>query len=203
MHRYGSLHGSVLGLEVVKADGTVRALPCCHSVCVAPSHRVCVQVLDMLSTLRKDNVGPDLKQLFIGSEGTLGVVTVRVVPSNPMVDAHHSVHSHSFVRRRWRFKYPASLPRCKWRCLGAGALRRDRLMWGLQRAFCCRTVTTTLRYVLRSDFEAVQGTLVKAKQMLGEILSAVEFTDALALEYSLRYLKARHLLRVASPRWSH
>jgi hypothetical protein len=35
------------------------------------------QVLDLLSTIRKDNVGYDLKQLFIGSEGTLGVVTVR------------------------------------------------------------------------------------------------------------------------------
>ncbi|RKP02613.1 hypothetical protein CXG81DRAFT_10589 [Caulochytrium protostelioides] len=52
--RYGSLHGSVLGLEVVLADGTV---------------------VDMLRTLRKDNTGYDLKQLFIGSEGSLGVIT--------------------------------------------------------------------------------------------------------------------------------
>ena len=52
--RYGSLHGSVLGLEVVLADGTI---------------------LDNLSALRKDNTGYDLKQLFIGSEGTLGVIT--------------------------------------------------------------------------------------------------------------------------------
>uniref|UniRef100_A0A8C7XE25 D-2-hydroxyglutarate dehydrogenase, mitochondrial n=1 Tax=Oryzias sinensis TaxID=183150 RepID=A0A8C7XE25_9TELE len=51
---YGSLHGTVLGLEVVLANG---------------------QVLDCLSTLRKDNTGYDLKQLFIGSEGTLGVIT--------------------------------------------------------------------------------------------------------------------------------
>lgn len=50
-YRYGSLHGNVLGLEVVLADG---------------------RVLDMLSTLRKDNTGLDLKQLFIGAEGTLG-----------------------------------------------------------------------------------------------------------------------------------
>eukprot|EP01116_Phalansterium_solitarium_P001986 TRINITY_DN11845_c0_g1_i1.p1 TRINITY_DN11845_c0_g1~~TRINITY_DN11845_c0_g1_i1.p1 ORF type:complete len:517 (+),score=168.60 TRINITY_DN11845_c0_g1_i1:337-1887(+) len=52
--RYGSLHGTVLGLEAVLADGTV---------------------IDTLSTLRKDNTGYDIKQLFIGSEGTLGVIT--------------------------------------------------------------------------------------------------------------------------------
>ncbi|RCH97835.1 hypothetical protein CU097_008280 [Rhizopus azygosporus] len=52
--RYGSLHGNVLGLEVVLPDGTI---------------------LDNLSTLRKDNTGYDLKQLFIGAEGTLGYVT--------------------------------------------------------------------------------------------------------------------------------
>ncbi|KAL0095355.1 hypothetical protein J3Q64DRAFT_1828685 [Phycomyces blakesleeanus] len=52
--RYGNLHGNVLGLEVVLADGTI---------------------LHNLSTLRKDNTGYDLKQMFIGAEGTLGLVT--------------------------------------------------------------------------------------------------------------------------------
>ena len=52
--RHGSLHGSVLGVEAVLADGAV---------------------LDLLRVLRKDNTGYDLKQLFIGAEGTLGVVT--------------------------------------------------------------------------------------------------------------------------------
>jgi len=52
--RHGSLRGTVLGLEAVLADG---------------------RVLDLLRTLRKDNTGYDLKQLFIGAEGTLGVVT--------------------------------------------------------------------------------------------------------------------------------
>mmetsp|Transcript_90242 Transcript_90242/g.145935 ORF Transcript_90242/g.145935 Transcript_90242/m.145935 type:complete len:541 (+) Transcript_90242:82-1704(+) len=52
--RYGSLKGSVLGIEAVLADGTV---------------------LDTLNTLRKDNTGYDVKQLFIGSEGSLGVIT--------------------------------------------------------------------------------------------------------------------------------
>ncbi|KAF7722172.1 hypothetical protein EC973_003650 [Apophysomyces ossiformis] len=52
--RYGNMHGNVLGLEVVLPDGSI---------------------LDNLSTLRKDNTGYDLKQLFIGAEGTLGIVT--------------------------------------------------------------------------------------------------------------------------------
>ena len=52
--RYGSLHGTVLSLEVVLADGTI---------------------LDLGRPLRKDNTGYDLKHLFIGSEGTLGVVS--------------------------------------------------------------------------------------------------------------------------------
>lgn len=52
--RYGSLHGSVLGLEAVLPDGTIYS---------------------SMDALRKDNTGYDLKQLFIGSEGTLGVIT--------------------------------------------------------------------------------------------------------------------------------
>lgn len=52
--RYGSLRGSVVGIEAVGADG---------------------EVIDCLSSLRKDNTGYDIKQLMIGSEGTLGVVT--------------------------------------------------------------------------------------------------------------------------------
>ncbi|HWU26442.1 MAG TPA: FAD-binding oxidoreductase [Rhizomicrobium sp.] len=56
--RYGSARALAIGIEVVLADG---------------------RVLDMLRTLRKDNTGYDLKQLFIGAEGTLGVVTAAAL----------------------------------------------------------------------------------------------------------------------------
>lgn len=52
--RYGTARSLALGLEVVLADGTV---------------------LDSLRALRKDTAGYDLKHMFIGSEGTLGIIT--------------------------------------------------------------------------------------------------------------------------------
>lgn len=60
--RYGNMRDQVLGLEVVLADG---------------------QVLNLLKGLRKDNTGYDLKHLFIGAEGTLGIVTAAVLKVYP------------------------------------------------------------------------------------------------------------------------
>src|ERR1700758_5079736 len=56
--RYGPTRDLVLGLEVVLPDG---------------------QVFNGLRALRKDNTGYDLKQLFIGAEGTLGIITAAVL----------------------------------------------------------------------------------------------------------------------------
>ncbi|KAK5019893.1 hypothetical protein BJ546DRAFT_975601 [Cryomyces antarcticus] len=52
--RYGSMHGNILGIEAVLPDGTI---------------------VDDLSKLRKNNTGYDIKQLFIGGEGTIGIIT--------------------------------------------------------------------------------------------------------------------------------
>jgi FAD/FMN-containing dehydrogenase len=52
--RYGMMRDLVLGLEVVLADG---------------------RVVSTLKSLRKDNTGYDVKSLFIGAEGTLGIIT--------------------------------------------------------------------------------------------------------------------------------
>lgn len=62
--RYGSLHGNVLGIEAVLPDGTI---------------------IDDLSKLRKNNTGYDMKHLFIGGEGTIGLITgVSIVcPQRP------------------------------------------------------------------------------------------------------------------------
>ena len=60
--RYGNTREQVLGLEVVLPDGRVW-----HG----------------LRALRKDNTGYDLKQLFVGAEGTLGVITAAVLRLHP------------------------------------------------------------------------------------------------------------------------
>jgi len=69
--RYGTTRDMVLGLEVVLADGTVLS---------SLNHGT---VLSSLNRLIKNNAGYDLKQLFVGSEGTLGVVTRAVLRLRP------------------------------------------------------------------------------------------------------------------------
>jgi FAD/FMN-containing dehydrogenase len=65
--RYGSTRSLCLGVEVVLADG---------------------RVLNLMSQLHKDNSGYDLKDLFIGAEGTLGIITAAVMKLVPKTRAH-------------------------------------------------------------------------------------------------------------------
>ena len=68
--RYGTARQQVLGLEVVLADGTIW---------------------DGLRSLRKDTAGYDMKQLFLGSEGTLGVITAASLKLYPDPGATTSI----------------------------------------------------------------------------------------------------------------
>ena len=65
--RYGNTRDNVLGLEAVLPDGTIW---------------------NGLTALRKNNTGYDLKHLFIGSEGTLGVITAAVLKLHPLPTRH-------------------------------------------------------------------------------------------------------------------
>ena len=65
--RYGSTRGLCLGLEVVMADG---------------------RVMNLMSALHKDNSGLDLRNLIIGAEGTLGIITAAVLKLRPKPQAY-------------------------------------------------------------------------------------------------------------------
>ncbi len=67
---YGNTRDLCLGLEVVLADG---------------------RILNMLKTLRKDNTGYDLKNMFIGAEGTLGIITAATLKLFPRPRRHDTV----------------------------------------------------------------------------------------------------------------
>jgi FAD/FMN-containing dehydrogenase len=87
---YGNARDLTSGVEVVLADG---------------------RVLNNLSKLRKDNTGYDLKNLFIGAEGTLGVITAAALRLFPLprsratafiglVDPHHALRLLALARER-------------------------------------------------------------------------------------------------------
>ncbi|SAL04115.1 FAD linked oxidase domain-containing protein [Caballeronia calidae] len=82
--RYGVMREQVLGLEAVLADGTV---------------------LSSMNRMLKNNAGYDLKQLFIGSEGTLGIVTRAVLRLRPKLGAPATamclVADYDTVLRLW------------------------------------------------------------------------------------------------------
>ena len=61
--RNNSLHANCIGLKAVLPDG---------------------KILDNMSTMRKDNTGYHLKHLFIGSEGTLGIITECAILCHPL-----------------------------------------------------------------------------------------------------------------------
>ena len=100
--RYGMMRDQVLGLEAVLADGTV---------------------VDAMRELIKDNGGYDVKQAFIGSEGTLGIVTRAVLRLRPAASSRDTA-----LLRVGSFRQVLSLLALLERQL-AGQLSAFEVMW--------------------------------------------------------------------------
>ncbi len=86
--RYGNMRNLVLGLEVVLPDG---------------------RLLQKLAAVKKDNTGYDLKQIFIGAEGTLGIITAATLKCFPQPqekttvfascdDLNHAIEFLNFIK---------------------------------------------------------------------------------------------------------
>jgi FAD/FMN-containing dehydrogenase len=93
--QFGMMREQVLGLEAVLADGTV---------------------LDMMRPMLKNNTGYDLKQCFVGSEGTLGIITRAILRLHPATRARVSAlvalpdHEAAVaLLRRLQSGFPAAL----------------------------------------------------------------------------------------------
>lgn len=101
--RYGMTRDLILGLEVVLADG---------------------RILSSMNRMLKNNAGFDLKQMFIGSEGTLGVITRAVLKLVPCAIGYQSA-----LVAVDRFDHVVSLLTRARRC-AAAPLTSFELMWG-------------------------------------------------------------------------
>ena len=146
--RYGMTRRNVLGLEVVLADG---------------------RVVRSLNKMMKNNAGYDWTQLFIGSEGTLGVVTRVVIPLHPrpprLASALCGIESFGdavVVLRRFESRFPGRLLvfEAMWREYMDIAIDRS----GLAQPFGGRPEITLL-------LEAAMGEGASAEEAFAEALA--------------------------------
>jgi FAD/FMN-containing dehydrogenase len=158
--RFGNARDLVLGLEVVLADGAVW---------------------DGLRHLHKDNTGYCLRQLFVGSEGTLGVITAAVLRLQPGVASRAaafcalpSAEAALALLMRLRLRAPA-------------ALHAFEYMSGVSVGLVLRHVEGTQRPVVSADHYvlidlaasgAAEPLEAALEDTLGEALEAAELLDA-------------------------
>lgn len=132
------------------------------------------RVLDCLTTLRKDNTGYDLKQLFIGSEGTLGVITAVSIlcPRKPK-----SVNV-VFLGMIFSSLLPFTT-------------RNLKLLYRISN--CVQLINVEFVYIYFSlgceTFDQLLRTFQLCRGMLGEILSAFEFLDSECMRLLNTHLK--------------
>jgi FAD/FMN-containing dehydrogenase len=157
--RYGMMRELVLGLEAVLADGTI---------------------VSSLNRMLKNNAGYDLKQLFIGSEGTLGVVTRVIVRL-----FERPTSCNSAMVSVARFSHVVDLLRRLQRQMG-GQLSSFEVMWGDY----FRTVTQPGRHrapmlrdhayyvMLQADGSAAESDQDRFTSAIGEALQDGLVADA-------------------------
>lgn len=151
--RHGMTRNQVLGLEVVLADG---------------------RVLNLMSSMIKNNAGYDLKQYFIGSEGTLGVITRAVLRLAPALG-----DTHTLLCAVDDYASTAALLR---RLRGAGlALEAFEVMWQDFYAMSCSWMETAPP--LATDFPLyvlceLEGDENRVHQALEASLAGQEIVDA-------------------------
>jgi FAD/FMN-containing dehydrogenase len=160
--RFGMMREQVLGLEVVTADG---------------------RVLDMMGEVLKNNAGYDLKQLFIGSEGTLGIVTRAVLRLRTTFQSHDA----AWLALNDLSQVPTLLARLE-RGLG-GNLSAFELMWpefveamcnGVDAPHRCPVVTEGVAGHILVEAEGGDAASDHARfeHVLGELLESGLIQDA-------------------------
>lgn len=157
--QFGMMREQALGLEVVLADGTV---------------------LPMLRPMIKNNTGYDLKQLFIGAEGTLGVITRAVLRLHPAPRAKATVlvavgsfeHALALLGRlQARFPGAVAAFELMWRDFVAASLQWQ----SLREPFDAPHPFAALVDVTGSDEDELRAAI---EALLGESMEAGEALDA-------------------------
>ncbi|MES1201344.1 MAG: FAD-binding oxidoreductase [Pseudomonadota bacterium] len=160
--RYGMMRDLVFGLEAVLPDG---------------------RVWSNLKSLRKDNTGYDLKQLFIGAEGTLGIVTAASLKLFPRPRGHLVVLTSP--------KSPDAALKLLHRVKAAtGAVSAFEFMNRLSVALVAKNVPNQrdpmpeAPFMALIEFEAAssEGLREKVEETLGSALDSGEVTDVLIAE---------------------
>jgi FAD/FMN-containing dehydrogenase len=158
--QFGMAREQTLGLEVVLADGTVLA---------------------MLRPMLKNNTGYDLKHWFIGSEGTLGIITRAVLVLRPAPGARVSTlvalpdcASAIALLRRLQARFPGALAAFElmWHDFFSTALRWNQMASPLSQAYPLQVLAEVTGHAEAELVAALQTVLEEAMEA-GTVLDAV------------------------------
>ncbi|MEN3291654.1 MAG: hypothetical protein V7642_907 [Burkholderiales bacterium] len=175
--RYGNARELALGLEVVTAEG---------------------RIWNGLRGLRKDNTGYDLRDLYIGSEGTLGVITAATLKLYPLPAAQrtalaalHSVDAAVGLLARARRHCGSSLT--AFELMSGACLELVTRSFPQQRLPFETTRAPWYVLLELSDSESEEHARARFDAMLGEALEADEICDAAISESGMQSGALWHL----------